>query len=247
LILYLLYIFLTHLRWLLCQVWPLDLEDAHHEAFGVESVQAVALRLRAMFLALEALHAPGTPVLLASHADTLQVRSARGGAWASTTRRLVGCRLKLLVMLSDAVARPASNSSPCREPPSCLYMFAVLRCTLSPTCSFSALACRCALCGGWVLSAQIMQCLVARADVRLFSQYRFGNGEVRTHAPLCRTTASAYHSAFLCLRAEPSPGFDCFALRRCVLWASRRTPFRRLSPSRGTSAACEAQAVCDSQ
>lgn len=80
-------------------VWPLDLLDAHHVTFGVESVERVAQRLRAMFLELEALHGdvPGTPVLLTSHADTLQ----------------------------------------------------------------------------------IMQCLVARADVRLFSQYRFGNGEVR--------------------------------------------------------------------
>ena len=55
------------------KVWPLDLEDAHHTNYGVESVQSVAQRLRGMFLHLEEEHAPGTPILLTSHADTLQV------------------------------------------------------------------------------------------------------------------------------------------------------------------------------
>ena len=79
-------------------VWPLDLEDAHHTTFGVESVNSVAQRTRKMFLQLEAAHPEGgKPILLTSHADTLQ----------------------------------------------------------------------------------IMQCFVAGADCRLFSQYRFKNGEVR--------------------------------------------------------------------
>lgn len=80
------------------QVWPLDLEDAHNTEFGVESVQSVAIRLRDLFVSLEEAHPPGTPILLTSHADTLQ----------------------------------------------------------------------------------IMQCYVANADPRLFSQYRFKNGEVGT-------------------------------------------------------------------
>jgi len=57
-------------------VWPLDLEDATHESFGVESVTSVAGRLRGMFLQLEEElegDAGPVPVLLTSHADTLQI------------------------------------------------------------------------------------------------------------------------------------------------------------------------------
>ena len=57
-------------------VWPLDLENAHHTTFGVESVNSVAGRIRDMFLRLEKKHSSaegGVPILLTSHADTLQI------------------------------------------------------------------------------------------------------------------------------------------------------------------------------
>ena len=56
-------------------VWPLDLENAHHTTFGVESVNSVAGRIRDMFLRLEKKHCVegGVPILLTSHADTLQI------------------------------------------------------------------------------------------------------------------------------------------------------------------------------
>jgi len=81
------------------EVWPLDLEDAHHTTHDVESVNSVAARVRDLILELEESHGGdgGVPILLSSHADT----------------------------------------------------------------------------------CQIMQCYMANADVRLFSQYRFKNGEVR--------------------------------------------------------------------
>lgn len=87
-------------------VWPRDLEDAHHTWAGVESVNAVAARVRDLILELEEAHGGGeegggVPILLSSHADT----------------------------------------------------------------------------------CQIMQCYMANADVRLFSQYRFKNGEVRALLP----------------------------------------------------------------
>ena len=46
-------------------VWPLDLENAHHTTFGVESVNSVAGRIRDMFLRLEKKHSAegGVPIL----------------------------------------------------------------------------------------------------------------------------------------------------------------------------------------
>lgn len=70
-------------------VWPKDLEDPSHEAFGVESVVAVATRVLGAIQAYEAeaAHAAreadcaGTCVVICSHADTLQItQSAVSGA-----------------------------------------------------------------------------------------------------------------------------------------------------------------------
>ena len=87
-------------------VWPKDLLSAKHTTYNVESVESVASRIREMFLDLESaipkpcastpaahldpphdIHAPatrsgtyttpGTPILLASHADTLQIMQVK--------------------------------------------------------------------------------------------------------------------------------------------------------------------------
>ena len=53
-------------------VWPLDLYDSHHTAFGVESVNSVVERVRDLITDLEARYS-GKNIVLTSHADTLQI------------------------------------------------------------------------------------------------------------------------------------------------------------------------------
>jgi len=53
-------------------VWPLDLYDAHHTAFGVEAVNSVVARVKELILELEQRH-DRKLILLTSHADTLQI------------------------------------------------------------------------------------------------------------------------------------------------------------------------------
>eukprot|EP00640_Fibrocapsa_japonica_P000210 CAMPEP_0113937096 /NCGR_PEP_ID=MMETSP1339-20121228/3797_1 /TAXON_ID=94617 /ORGANISM="Fibrocapsa japonica" /LENGTH=237 /DNA_ID=CAMNT_0000939743 /DNA_START=294 /DNA_END=1007 /DNA_ORIENTATION=+ /assembly_acc=CAM_ASM_000762 len=53
-------------------VWPLDLEDAHHNTFGVESVNTVVFRVRETIMELEERH-ENKSIILTSHADTLQI------------------------------------------------------------------------------------------------------------------------------------------------------------------------------
>ena len=55
-------------------VWPVDKFNVTHTAFGVESVAAVATRLRQVILTLEEELPPeGSHVILVSHADVLQI------------------------------------------------------------------------------------------------------------------------------------------------------------------------------
>lgn len=55
-------------------VWPVDMMDPTHTAFGVESVSAVIERVRGAILELEARYdGGGNHVVLASHADVLQI------------------------------------------------------------------------------------------------------------------------------------------------------------------------------
>jgi broad specificity phosphatase PhoE len=53
-------------------VWPRDLVSATHGYRGTETVDAVAARVRSLILELEARH-EGECLVLASHADTLQI------------------------------------------------------------------------------------------------------------------------------------------------------------------------------
>ena len=55
-------------------VWPVDKFNVTHTAFGVESVAAVATRLRQVIMELEEELPPeGSSVVLVSHADVLQI------------------------------------------------------------------------------------------------------------------------------------------------------------------------------
>ncbi|KAI2497193.1 phosphoglycerate mutase [Fragilaria crotonensis] len=55
-------------------VWPVDKFNVTHTAFGVESVAAVATRLRQVIMTLEEeLPKEGSHVILVSHADVLQI------------------------------------------------------------------------------------------------------------------------------------------------------------------------------
>lgn len=54
------------------RVWPRDLVSAEHGHCGVESVAAVARRIRRLILEIEAAHS-GCAIVLTSHADTLQI------------------------------------------------------------------------------------------------------------------------------------------------------------------------------
>mmetsp|Transcript_46333 Transcript_46333/g.74514 ORF Transcript_46333/g.74514 Transcript_46333/m.74514 type:complete len:198 (-) Transcript_46333:121-714(-) len=53
-------------------VWPLDLYDAHHTTFGVESVNDVVARVRELIVDLETRYSD-KDIVLTSHADTLQI------------------------------------------------------------------------------------------------------------------------------------------------------------------------------
>jgi broad specificity phosphatase PhoE len=54
------------------KVWPADLKDAACTNYGVESVDQVCERLRAMIIKIEANYV-GRRIVLVSHADTLQI------------------------------------------------------------------------------------------------------------------------------------------------------------------------------
>jgi broad specificity phosphatase PhoE len=54
------------------KVWPADLKDASCTNYGVESVDQVCERLRAMIIKIEAKYF-GRRIVLVSHADTLQI------------------------------------------------------------------------------------------------------------------------------------------------------------------------------
>lgn len=53
-------------------IWALDAQDAHHQQLGVESVAAVAIRMRMVIEHMEARHC-GETIALVSHGDPLQI------------------------------------------------------------------------------------------------------------------------------------------------------------------------------
>lgn len=56
-------------------IWPVDMFDVTHTAFDVESVAAVATRLRETIMSIDndPIHKEGDIIVLVSHADVLQI------------------------------------------------------------------------------------------------------------------------------------------------------------------------------
>ena len=101
-------------------VWPVDKFDVTHTAFDVESVAAVATRLRGVILNLEELiNDEATNVVLVSHADVLQICQLYGAGVDNvgvfSSYRFGNGEVRKMARTPDSLPEPSHLEAPDRE------------------------------------------------------------------------------------------------------------------------------------
>jgi broad specificity phosphatase PhoE len=98
-------------------VWPVDKFNVTHTAFGVESVAAVATRLREVVLELEE-HHQNCSIVLVSHADVLQIfqlyAAGADNVGTFSSYRFANGEIRMMYRTPESLPQPSPLQAPDR-------------------------------------------------------------------------------------------------------------------------------------